>query len=339
MITQESHAILPFPGGLLVPQYAVVTEKLRRVFGSHAAVDGVNLQVRQGEIYGFLGPNGAGKSTVVRMLTTLLMPTSGSALVAGFDVVSEPTDVRLRIGAALQDAALDPKQTGIELMRLQGHLYGLSSFEIDQRIDELEPLVDIGDAIKDQIGTYSGGMKRRLDLAAALIHNPQVLFLDEPTAGLDPLSRSRVWDEVRRINQELGVTIFLTTQYLEEADALADRIGIITRGVLVAEDTPAALKGTIGADVIIARVDGDTGDAERALQNIESIESVQIYEQELSIRVANGAGFISAVALALNEATVSVRELTLRTPTLDDVFLSVTGAHLQEDGFTGEESA
>ncbi len=313
-------------------EYAVVTEKLQRVFGENVAVLGVDLQVRQGEIYGFLGPNGAGKSTVVRMLTTLLMPTSGTARVADRDVINEPTEVRLRIGVALQDAALDPKQTGIELMRLQGRLYGLSGSDTARRIDELEPLVDIGDAIKDQIGTYSGGMKRRLDLAASLIHNPEVLFLDEPTTGLDPISRARVWDEMRRINRDLGITIFLTTQYLEEADALADRIGIITDGVLAVEGTPVALKMTIGTDVIMAKIDGDVEKARKAVERIRSVESVDVYGKELSIRVMNGAGFISAVALALNEAAVCVRELTLRTPTLDDVFLNVTGGRLQQDG-------
>ena len=318
-------------------EYAVVTEKLRRVFDDRVAVEGVDLQVPQGEIYGFLGPNGAGKTTTVRMLVTLLMPTSGKAWVAGRDVIADPTQVRLRVGAALQDAALDPKQTGMELLRLQGSLYGLSRSDTARRIEELEPLVDIGDAIGRQIRTYSGGMKRRLDLAASLIHNPEVLFLDEPTAGLDPFGRAKVWDEVRRINRELGVTIFLTTQYLEEADALADRIGIINRGVLVVEDTPAALKRRLGADVIVARVDGDLDAAKRAVQGIESVDAVDVYDQELSIRVANGAGSISAVALALNDAAVSVRELTLRTPTLDDVFLQVTGARLQQDEVAEEE--
>ena len=320
-------------------EYAVVTDKLRRVFDDRAAVEGVDLQVREGEIYGFLGPNGAGKSTTVRMLVTLLMPTSGTAQVAGRDVIADPTGVRLRVGAALQDAALDPKQTGMELLRLQGRLYGLSRSDTERRIEELEPLVDIGDAIGRQIGTYSGGMKRRLDLAASLIHNPEVLFLDEPTAGLDPIGRSKIWNEVRRINREHGVTIFLTTQYLEEADALADRIGIISHGVLVVEDTPAALKRTLGADVIVARVDGDLDAAKQAVQGIESVEAVNVFDQELSIRVANGAGFISTVALALNDAAVSVRELTLRTPTLDDVFLHATGVRLQQEEASEEEPA
>jgi ABC-2 type transport system ATP-binding protein len=321
-----------------VPDYAVVTEKLRRSFDDLVAVDGIDLQVRAGEIYGFLGPNGAGKSTAVRMLTTLLMPTSGTAFVAGRDVIREPVEVRLRIGAALQDAALDPKQTGRELLRLQGRLYGLSGRDIDMRIGELESLIEIGDAIKRQVGTYSGGMKRRLDLAASLMHNPEVLFLDEPTTGLDPISRSRIWDEVRRINRELGVTIFLTTQYLEEADALADRIGIITHGKLAIEGTPAELKRQLGSDVIVARVDGDAQDAKRAVESIEAIEAVDVYDEELSIRVANGAGFISAVALALNESSIRVRELTLRTPTLDDVFLSVTGGRLQREEAASEEA-
>jgi len=321
-----------------VPEYAVVTEKLRRSFGDVVAVDSIDLLVDAGEIYGFLGPNGAGKSTAVRMLTTLLMPTSGTAFVAGHDVVREPVEVRLRIGAALQDAALDPKQTGLELLRLQGRLYGLSGRDTAMRIGELESLIEIGDAIKRQVGTYSGGMKRRLDLAASLMHNPEVLFLDEPTTGLDPISRSRVWDEIRRINRELGVTIFLTTQYLEEADALAERIGIITHGKLAAEGTPAALKRQLGSDVIVARVDGDAQQAKRAVENIEAVEAVDAYEEEVSIRVANGAGYISAVALALNEASIRVRDLTLRTPTLDDVFLHVTGGRLQQDEAVDEEA-
>ena len=196
--------------------YAVQTKGITRDFGEVKAVDEIDLNISRGEIYGFLGPNGAGKTTLVRMLITLLLPSGGSATVAGFDVVNQSNDVRLRIGAALQDAALDPKQTGREILRLQGRLYGLSRRDVDTRFDELSGLIDIGDAINRFVGTYSGGMKRRLDLAASLIHNPEILFLDEPTTGLDPISRSRVWDEVRRINEDMNVTIFLTTQYLEE---------------------------------------------------------------------------------------------------------------------------
>src|SRR5438445_7373429 len=245
---------------------AISAEGLVREFNGLTAVDHLDLDVGRGEIYGFLGPNGAGKSTTVRVLCTLLSPTAGRAVVAGYDVATQPGKVRLRIGVALQEAALDPKQTGIELLRLQGRLYGLSGREIAGRLADLGRLIDIGDALERPIGTYSGGMKRRLDLAAALVHNPEVLFLDEPTTGLDPVSRARMWEAGRRLNRELDMTIFLTTQYLEEADELAARVGIINDGRLVAEGTPDALKRGVGSDVIVAHFDGRadaSGDAVR----------------------------------------------------------------------------
>lgn len=316
------------------PALAVETVGLVREFGSLRAVDGIDLSVPPGEIYGFLGPNGAGKSTVVRMLTTLLLPSSGTARVAGHDVVRDPTAVRLRIGAALQDAALDPKQTGRELLELQGRLYGLSGKVAKQRVNELVPLMDIGDAIDRFIGTYSGGMKRRLDLAAALVHNPEMLFLDEPTTGLDPISRVKVWDEVRRINHELGMTIFLTTQYLEEADQLAHRVGIIQHGVIAAEDTPEALKRSVGSDVIVARVEGDPEAAAAVCRRVPTVNAIEIHADELTLSVSAGPAAIGPVAIALNEGGVEVRELTLRSPTLDDVFLHYTGARLAEEAET-----
>ncbi len=308
---------------------AIYTKGLVRTFGPVRAVDGVDLGVHQGEIFGFLGPNGAGKTTVIRMLITLLSPTAGEIRVAGYDVVREPNEVRLRIGAAQQDASLDNKQTGRELLRLQGRLYGLSRREADRRIAELSGLVDIGTAMDRMIATYSGGMKRRLDLAAALIHNPQVLFLDEPTTGLDPVSRSRIWDEVRDINSGLGVTIFLTTQYLEEADALAHRVGIIDRGRLAAQGVPADLKRALGSDLIVIKVDGEVTAAVQALESVPQVSRVDVHEQEVTVSVSNGAALISAVALALDHGGARVQELTLRTPTLDDVFLKVTGGRLQ----------
>ena len=310
---------------------AIIAEGLVRDFGKVRAVDGVDLSVAEGEIYGFLGPNGAGKSTVVRMLTTLLLPTAGRASIAGLDVVGRPKQVRMRIGAALQDAALDNKQTGRELLRLQASLFGLSRGEAKTRIRELEGLIDIGDAMDRLIGTYSGGMKRRLDLAAALIHNPRILFLDEPTTGLDPISRVRVWEEVQRVNKQLGVTIFLTTQYLEEADSLANRVGIIDNGRLAAEGAPAHLKRTVGSDIIIAEIEGDMSTAHSAVRNLEGVSAVEAHETELTISVENGPASISRVALALHDAGITPSNLTLRTPTLDDVFLSVTGARLEVD--------
>ena len=312
-------------------EYAVQTRGIGRNFGDVKAVDAIDLNISKGEIYGFLGPNGAGKTTLVRILITLLMPTAGSATVAGFDVVSEANEVRLRIGAALQEAALDLKQTGRELLRLQGRLYGLNRRELDTRLDDLAGLVDIGDALDRFVGTYSGGMKRRLDLAASLIHNPEVLFLDEPTTGLDPISRARVWEEVQRINKELSVTIFLTTQYLEEADALADRVGIINQGMLMAEGTPDDLKRSLGNDVIIAQVDGQADAAKAAVVGLGGVVDVDSSGGEVIIQVVNGAAHISDVALALNAREVQVRELTLRTPTLDDVFLSVVGARMEQE--------
>jgi ABC-2 type transport system ATP-binding protein len=310
---------------------AIVAEGLRRTFDQTVAVDGVDLRVERGEIYGFLGPNGAGKSTTMRILCTLLTPNGGRATVAGHDVARDAGAVRLEIGVALQDAALDDQQTGRELVSLQARLFGLTRPETETRLSELTKFIDIGDALDRRVGTYSGGMKRRLDLAIALVHNPAVLFLDEPTTGLDPISRNRVWEEVRRLNDELGMTIFLTTQYLEEADELAHRVGIIDRGRIVAEDTPDALKRSLGADVIVARVDGDVGRACTMLERLDGIESVRGDGDTISVRATHGDEAIGQVAVVLHDCGVAIRSLTLRTPTLDDVFLSLTGAHLQED--------
>ena len=311
---------------------AITATSLARSFGDNAAVNGVDLAIDEGEIYGFLGPNGAGKSTTVRMLTTLLNPTSGSATVAGYDVVRDTENVRLRIGVALQDAALDLKQTGREILDMQGRLYGLSAPQRKQRLDDLLQLVDIGTAIDDMVATYSGGMKRRLDLAAALMHKPEVLFLDEPTTGLDPVSRAAVWAEVRRLNTEMGMTIFLTTQYLEEADELANRVGIIARGKIVAEGTPAELKRSIGADVIIAKVaTADAGKAAVALADVAGLDHIDIKGDNIVIGVTNGGAALSPVAVALSSAGIVVQELTMRTPTLDDVFLETTGLRMEED--------
>ena len=221
----------------------------------------MDLKIQAGEIYGFLGPNGAGKTTVVRMLCTLLRPSAGTAIVAGHDVVLQPLEVRRRIGVALQEAALDDGQTGRELLVLQGQLYGLSRAQMRNRLDEVLDLVDIGSAIDRRVKTYSGGMKRRLDLAASLVHDPEVLFLDEPTTGLDPHSRFTVWSEVRRLNAELSMTIFLTTQYLEEADELAHRVGILSAGRLVAEGSPSELKRSLGGEVVVAEVEGQDDSA------------------------------------------------------------------------------
>ena len=316
---------------------AVLADGLQRRFDGTAAVEGLDLRVERGEIYGFLGPNGAGKTTTVRMLTTLLSPTGGGATVAGRDVVRDPGGVRLRIGVALQDVSLDPKQTGAELLRLQGRLYGLDRRAVTRRVEQLAALIDLGDALDRRVATYSGGMRRRLDLAAALVHNPEVLFLDEPTTGLDPVSRARVWGEVQRVNEDLGMTIFVTTQYLEEADALADRVGIIDRGRMVAEGTPTQLKRSVGSDVIVARVGGDPAQVAPALRRLPGVRQVEVHGGgELVIATDDGPAALSPVAVALAASEVPVRELTMRTPTLDDVFLELTGSRI-EPGETDDD--
>jgi ABC-2 type transport system ATP-binding protein len=309
-------------------ELAIDAAGLERRFGDFMAVDGVDLAVQRGEIYGFLGPNGAGKSTTTRMLCTLTTLTGGRATVAGHDVARDAGQVRLRIGAALQSAALDEMQTGTELLRQQGRYYGLSRSQIDTRLAELRGLIDIGDALDQRIKTYSGGMKRRVDLAAALIHNPEVLFLDEPTTGLDPSSRAKVWEEVQRLNTELGMTIFLTTQYLEEADALADRVGIIDHGKIIAEGTPAELKRSIGADVIAVRV-ADVARAEPVIAAVPGIDAVESRGDEILAATSDGPGHVSPLIVALADADIPVRSLTLREPSLDDVFLTLTGQHLE----------
>ncbi len=303
---------------------------LRRSFGDIEAVRGVDLAVQSGEIYGFLGPNGAGKSTVVKMLTTLLKPSGGTATVLGLDVATQAAQIRLRIGAALQDASLDQKQSGREILQMQGALFGLNQSEIDQRINELRSVIDF-DAIDRWVGTYSGGMERRLDLAASLIHNPDLLFLDEPTTGLDPTSRAQVWKEVRTLNKTYGTTIFLTTQYLEEADELADRVGIINDGRIVAEGTPDELKRTVGSDVVRVRLhdDSDRRAAYEAVQALDVVDHVDEGPSGLLISVKDGAASVSPIAVALDSAGASVSELTLRTPTLDDVFLELTGNRIE----------
>jgi ABC-2 type transport system ATP-binding protein len=300
---------------------------VREFKGGIRAVAGIDLDVAPGEIYGFLGPNGAGKSTTVHMLTTLLPPTAGSAKVGGFDVVKQGPQVRRTIGAALQEAALDPLLTGREHLRLQLALHGVPRGERAARTDELLARVGLRLAADRKIGGYSGGMKRRLDLALALAHRPRILFLDEPTTGLDPQSRSALWDEVVRLKREAGVTVFLTTQYLEEADLLADRVGIIDHGRIVAEGTPAALKAEIGRPTVEALpAEGtETAELERILDSFGELQPSTV---GVAVRL-DGKGDLAEVVRALDSAAVRVADLHLHAPTLDDVFLAKTGRSLE----------
>jgi ABC-2 type transport system ATP-binding protein len=291
------------------------------------AVDGISLTVEPGEIYGFLGPNGAGKSTTVLMLTTLLPPTSGTARVAGYDIVKEGPQVRASIGAALQEAALDPFLTGRDHLRLQAALHGLPRAERRKRANELLERVGLSEAADRRVKGYSGGMKRRLDLALALVHRPSILFLDEPTTGLDPQSRSALWAEVSRLAREDGVTVFLTTQYLEEADVLADRVGIIDRGRIVAEDTPEALKAEIGRPSVEAT---PTNSEERdAVAEALGRFGEEIPAQPGAVAVRLDHGDLADVVRALDGEKLKVSHLRLDEPSLNDVFLAKTGRSLE----------
>lgn len=317
-------------------RYGIEVESLVREFKKGPrAVDGVSLSVSPGEVYGFLGPNGAGKSTMVLMLTTLLPPTGGTARVAGYDIVREGKGVRASIGAALQEAALDPFLTGREHMNLQAALHGLSRKERRVRGGELLERVGLSEAADRKVRGYSGGMKRRLDLALALVHRPRILFLDEPTTGLDPQSRSALWDEVARLAREDGVTVFLTTQYLEEADMLADRVGIIDEGRIVAEDTPEALKAEIGRPSIEA-TPADFAELSTVSKVLGRFgEAVPASSGSAAVRLESGD--LAAVVRALDKENIEMANLQLNSPTLDDVFLEKTGRSLEGSGDEGED--
>jgi len=319
-------------------QHGIEAESLVRTFkGDIRAVDGIDLAVRPGEIYGFLGPNGAGKSTTVHMLTTLLPPTSGTGRVAGFDIVREGPKVRSAIGAALQEAALDNLLTGREHLRLQCALHGIPRGERRARGQELLERVGLTLAADRKVGGYSGGMKRRLDLALALVHRPTILFLDEPTTGLDPQSRSALWAEVARLAREEGVTVFLTTQYLEEADALADRVGIIDHGKIVAEGTPDQLKAQIGRPTVEA-IPGDGASPSAIARILEQFgEPTEGSPKGVAVRLEHGVEDLAGIVRALDAEGIQLEHLELHAPSLDDVFLAKTGRSLE--GAAEEEEA
>ncbi|HYT51450.1 MAG TPA: ATP-binding cassette domain-containing protein [Gaiellaceae bacterium] len=317
---------------------SIVAEGLVREFKKGPrAVDGIDLRVDSGEIYGFLGPNGAGKSTTVLMLTTLLPPTAGTARVAGYDVVKEGPKVRKAIGAALQEAALDPLLTGREHLRLQMAMHGIGGEERKRRADELLERVGLTEAADRKVNGYSGGMKRRLDLALALVHRPRILFLDEPTTGLDPQSRAALWEEVGRLARQDGVTVFLTTQYLEEADVLADRVGIIDHGRIVAEGTPEQLKAEIGCSTVEAlpATPEELGAVTTVLERFGT-RTTGFSPGTVAVQLATSDGNLADIVRALDAEDLRLAHLQIHEPTLDDVFLAKTGRHLEG---AGEEEA
>jgi ABC-2 type transport system ATP-binding protein len=310
---------------------AIETEALRKEYsGGVEAVSGIDLGVEEGQVFAFLGPNGAGKTTTVRMLTTLLRPTSGRARVLGFDLYERPHAIRRSIGVALQEAGLDALSTAWELLTLQGQLNGMDRKDSQTRAGELLEVVGLVEAADRQVKTYSGGMKRRLDLASALMHRPRMLFLDEPTEGLDPASRASVWGEVRRLNNQGGMTVFLTTHYLEEADQLADRVAIIDHGRIVADGTPGELKASIGADIVTVAVnEGAVSQAEQVLSELDGLREVRAERDAITLFVDEGTQAIPHVIRILDGAGIPIGPVSVSRPSLDEVFLKATGSRLE----------
>jgi ABC-2 type transport system ATP-binding protein len=307
----------------------IVVENLVKTYpGNVTAINGVNFKVDNGKIFGFLGPNGAGKSTTIKILTTLALPTSGKASVGGFDIITQASEVRRVAGVALQDIGIDPLMKPMELLVLQGRMFGATKSEAQARARELLDLVQLSGDIDRRVGTYSGGMRRRLDLALALVHQPKVLFLDEPTTGLDPVSRRDVWREVRRLNRELGITIFLTTQYLEEADELADTVAIIVEGKIAVEGSPAKLKAALGEESLnlVFETPEIAQKGQSAMQQFS--DRIQLDRDTVRLYLDKAAESIPSVISQLQQLALSPLSITLTQPTLDDVFLQVTGQRL-----------
>jgi ABC-2 type transport system ATP-binding protein len=309
----------------------IEAEGLRKQFSEEiVAVAGIDLAVDQGEVFAFLGPNGAGKTTTVRMLTTLLRPTSGEARVAGYDVYTQPHEIRRTIGVALQEAGLDGLATARELLELQAKLFGMDRATARRRASEMLEIVGLVDAAERQVKTFSGGMKRRLDLASALVHEPLVLFLDEPTEGLDPASRAAVWAEVQRLNSESEMTVFLTTHYLEEADRLADHLAIIDHGTIVAEGTPSELKSSIGADIVTVALDHERIPVGHSLlSGMEGVRELRVEDRSLTLFVDDGTQAVAQVVRLLDGAGINMGPVAVSNPSLDEVFLRATGSRLE----------
>ncbi len=318
----------------------IETHELTKVFpGNVRAVDGIDFEVQEGEIFGFLGPNGAGKTTTIKMLNTLLRPTSGTATVAGFDIERNPAEVRLNIGYVAQDIGVDEHGTGTENLALYGHFYRLDGKTIKQRIKDLFELVDLSGYEDRMVSTYSGGMRKRLDIAMGLIHQPKIVFLDEPTTGLDPQTRANMWDYIRDLSRRIGITIFLTTHYMEEADQLADRIAIIDLGKIIAMGTPTDLKQSIGGDVVtLSPCDKGEAECQEFMERTESILSdqpfvtrVQATDGDLAVYVKKGESAAPNIMRLLANAGVEVETLSVSRPSLDDVFLKYTGRSIRAE--------
>ena len=309
---------------------AIEISALTKRFGSLAAVDGVSLSVAEGEIFGLLGPNGAGKTTLISILVTMKKPTSGSAKVSGFDVVSSPDMARKSIGIVFQDPSLDEELTAHQNLELHGAMYGMEKAEREERIIQVIEMVELKDRLHDQVKNYSGGMRRRLEIARGLMHYPKVLFLDEPTVGLDPQTRKHIWEYIKKLRREHNVTIVLTTHYLDEADGLCDKVGIIDQGKIIALDTPENLKNSLGGDVVSIETDG-CDKIRAAMKGFDWIKEIKCHDGRTDIRVEQGEKKVPLVLKETEKNGIEVKSISIRKPTLDDVFLHYTGRTIREE--------
>jgi ABC-2 type transport system ATP-binding protein len=312
--------------------YSVETRSLSKTFGTVNAVNDISFAVESGEIFGFLGPNGAGKSTTIMILTTLLKPTSGQALVSGFDVMTQAKQVRQSIGYVQQESTVDEYLSGRENLLLQARLNHIPKDQINKRIDDILELIELSDKQNDSVVTYSGGMRKRLDIAGGLLHHPKVLFLDEPTVGLDIQTRRKIWEYIKKIHKEFDMTIFLTTHYMEEADQLCDRIGIIDHGQIQIIDTPENMKNAMGNEVISLKFESQNSDNFLSqLHQIEFIKKINKDNDKLTIFTSNGTEVIPEIFKISSTLEIKIISISLTQPTLDDVFISYTGHEMRDD--------
>ena len=309
---------------------AISIQNITKKFSSLTAVDNVSLEVSQGEIFGLLGPNGAGKTTLISMLVTMKKPTSGSASVCGYDVLSEPGKVRSSIGIVFQDPSLDEELTAYENLELHASMYGIPSQNIKARIEEVSKIVELSDRLNDVVKTYSGGMRRRLEIARGLLHQPKVLFLDEPTIGLDPQTRKHIWEYIKKLKVEYNMTLLLTTHYLDEADMLCDRVAIIDHGKIVALDTPAKLKDSIGGDVIVIK-SKDQEKLVQVLSKVSWISAVIPHDGLINIKLQNAETKVVELTVIAAKNNLQIDSVSFHKPTLDDVFMHYTGKTIREE--------
>ena len=313
--------------------YSIETKSLTKSFGDLVAVNDISFSVEKGEIFGFLGPNGAGKSTTMMIFTTLLKPTNGNALVGGFDVLKNPKQVRENIGFVQQETTVDEYLSGRENLLLQAKLNHIPKNEINQRIDEVLDLIELSDKQDEAVVTYSGGMRKRLDIAGGLLHHPRVLFLDEPTVGLDIQTRRKIWQYIKKIHTQFDMTIFLTTHYMEEADSLCDRIGIIDHGKIQVIDTPKNMKNDLGNEIISLVIESNSNydSFSLELKKIEFIKKINEDDSKLTLFTSNGTEVIPQIFQISSELGIKIKSISLTQPTLDDVFISYTGHEIRDD--------